>query len=243
MNRNLNGVIKKFYTRKEFIWRLYIYSLYDIYTCYFIYINLDSWTSFDSLFTATGIFLIIHILLIYILNDFNIQLIVYDLFSYINWLGKFTCSISINFMWLSVMILEVYSNIDEISIFITLTVFLLIFIHFAIYYLQKKRVDGNNLYIVLWLGLIGTFIGFTLSGYAQEKVNEETEETSKKNMEIILESAISYEKARKYEIQNYLFNIYGYLGGDDEHSLVIEYFSFIKTNNDALKAILNFRGY
>ena len=63
-------------------------------------------------------------------------------------------------------------RVSTSSLFLIATVLVLILVHIIIKYLQDKNVSVNNPYVILWLGLISTFIGFTLSVYAQEAFKE-----------------------------------------------------------------------
>jgi hypothetical protein len=126
------------------------------------------------------------------------------------------------------------SQASTSSLFLIATILVLIFVHIIIKYLQDKQVTANNPYVVLWLGLISTFIGFTLSGYTQEAFKEKDD---KENLISTIDLALAQEENLDYEIDSKWKEVIKKVKEEDE--IFLEDIKISRVKNTALEQIIN----
>jgi len=106
---------------------------------------------------------------------------------------------------------EQISGIDYLVFFSILSIPI---IHITIYLMQKYRIlkDESNPHLVVWLGLIGIFVGFTLSTYASDILST----LNTKNKVIArLEMAIATNVQRRYYLSSDMIQVIEYYKLED----------------------------
>ncbi|MFB7138910.1 hypothetical protein ACFCYN_04520 [Gottfriedia sp. NPDC056225] len=192
--------------RKEQIWRLYFYFIVLIFSVFTIFINLDKWYTFEPLIISLGCIVVLQFLLVYLLNNKEIQFLIFDVCLHLRWLYPFANWISNHFIMISILILFSITGIDAPNIFIIAAVIILVIVHIITQYSQEK--GSNNPYISLWLGLIGTFIGFTLSAYAQGAFNEKHNKSNLiSTLDIAIENASTNSSTLDSQIRDILYRV------------------------------------
>ncbi|PGZ93953.1 hypothetical protein COE53_04325 [Bacillus sp. AFS029533] len=175
-SRNIHNTVRQFDFKliseviKNLLFKMYIYTSILIYLLFVNLLNFRKWNSFESLGIIIGYVVVIHLFLKYLFKNENLNFHLNNIFFHLKWLIKWATS---HLIMVSVYISFTLFHISSASIFIIATFLILMIVHFIIKYLQDmKVVDNDNPFFVLWIGLISTFIGFTLSTYTQEAFNE-----------------------------------------------------------------------
>ncbi|MFD4932129.1 hypothetical protein ACFWMS_25200 [Peribacillus butanolivorans] len=219
---------------KEKIRVLYFLFFVLFYSLYAIFLKSDEWYSFKPLVIALAFTAILLILLFHFLSNEKVHSLLLDFFFQFSWLnGIFNWTIS-HLIMVTIFSLYSLSQVSTSSLFLIATILVLIIVHIIIKYLQDKQVTANNPYVVLWLGLISTFIGFTLSGYTQEAFKEKDE---KENLISTIDLALAQEENLDYEMDSKWHDVIEKVKEEDE--IILEDIEISKVKNTALEQIIN----
>lgn len=219
---------------KEKIRVLYFLFFVLFYSLYAIFLKSDEWYSFKPLVIALAFTVILIILLFHFLSNEKVHSLLLDIFFQFSWLNPiFNWTIS-HLIMVTIFSLYSLSQAGTSSLFLIATVLVLIIVHIMIKYLQDKQVTANNPYVVLWLGLISTFIGFTLSGYTQEAFKEKDD---KENLISTIDLALAQEENLDDEIDSKLEEIIKKVQEKDE--IFLEDIKISRYKNTALEQIIN----
>ncbi|MGE7609671.1 hypothetical protein ACQKML_24165 [Peribacillus frigoritolerans] len=219
---------------KEKIRVLYFLFFVLFYSLYAIFLKSDEWYSFKSLVIALAFTAILLILLFHFLCNVKVHSLLLDIFFQFRWLNPiFNWTIS-HLIMVTIFSLYSLTQASASSLFLIATVLVLIIVHIMIKYLQDKQVTANNPYVVLWLGLISTFIGFTLSGYTQEAFKEKDD---KESLISTIDLALAQEENLDYEIDSKFEEVI--LKVKEEDEIFLEDIKFSRYKNTALEQIIN----
>ncbi|MFS0604924.1 hypothetical protein [Peribacillus frigoritolerans] len=218
---------------KEKLRRLYFFFFVLVYSLSVIFMKLDEWYSFKPLVISLAYTAIILIVLVHFLNNKKVHSQFLDLFLRFNWLNLILNWTISHLIMVTIVSLYFISQASTSSIFLIATVLVLIIVHISIKYLQDK-VPVDSPYVVLWLGLISTFIGFTLSGYAQEAFKEKDD---KENLIATIDLALAQEDNRNDKIEDKLTEIILKVKEKDE--IFLDDIKVSLPKNNALEQIIN----
>ncbi|MFF2588841.1 hypothetical protein ACFVSS_13220 [Peribacillus butanolivorans] len=219
---------------KEKLRRLYFFFFVLFYSLSVIFMKLDEWYSFKPLVISLAYTAIILIVLVHFLNNKKVHSQFLDLFLRFSWLNLILNWTISHLTMVTIVSLYFISQASTSSIFLIATVLVLIIVHISIKYLQDKKVPVDSPYVVLWLGLISTFIGFTLSGYAQEAFKEKDD---KENLIATIDLALAQEDNRNDRIEDKLAEIILKVKEKDE--IFLDDIKVSLPKNNALEQIIN----
>lgn len=219
---------------KEKIRVLYFLFFVLFYSLYAILLKSDEWYSFKPLVIALAFTVILIILLFHFLSNEKVHSLLLNIFFQFSWLNPIINWTISHLIMVTIFSLYSLSQASTSSIFLIATVLVLIIVHVLIKYLQDQQVTVNNPYVVLWLGLISTFIGFTLSGYTQEAFKEKDD---KENLISTIELALAQEENLDDTIDSKLEDIIKKIQEKDE--IFLEDIEISRTKNTALEQLIN----
>ncbi|WP_416045816.1 hypothetical protein [Priestia megaterium] len=157
---------------KTELWKLYFFCLIILLELFAISTKLNEWTSFEPLIIFIAYSAITLISLYYVLCSNLLFSLIISIVHRFHGFNSIISWILHHLILVAILYAYCFRKVSTASIFIIATLLILAIVHIIIKYLQLKERNLNNPYFILWIGLISTFVGFTLSGYAQEIFKE-----------------------------------------------------------------------